>query len=148
MHQFSNQSINPSIRPSIYPSDLASIIPSSHTGSHARRQGRTHARTCKSTHLFILCPSRPSIARIPTRTFRHAHIYAYIHAYSTGPVAQLAARQVCNLSSPGVVISMSSQIAFVEIGHKELVSTAILSLPLNQGRQLSLTGESMCCLYW
>ena len=92
MHPFSYQSINPSIRPSIYPSDLASIIPSSHTGSHARRQGRTHALThmytCKSTHLFILCPPRPSIARIHTRTFRHAHIYAYIHAYSTGPGAQ------------------------------------------------------------
>ena len=27
----------------------------------------------------------------------------------------------------------------------ELVSIAILSLPLNQVRQLSLTGESMCC---
>ena len=42
---------------------------------------------------------------------------------------------------------MSSQIAFVKIGHDELVSTAILSLRLNQVRQLSLTGKSMCCLY-
>ena len=103
MHPFSNPSINPSIhtiRPSIYPSDLASIIPSSHAGSHARRQGRAHVHTrtytCKSTHLSILCPSRPSVARIYTRTFRHAHIYAYMHAYSTGPVVQLA---ICNLSS-------------------------------------------------
>ena len=55
--------------------------------------------TCKFTHLSIFCPSRPSVARIRTRTFRHAHIYTYIHAYSTGPVAQLAARQICNLSS-------------------------------------------------
>ena len=89
--------------PSIYPSDLASIRPSSHTESHTRRQGRTHACThmctCKSTHLLILCPSRPSVACIHTRTFRHAHIYAYIHAYSRGPVTQLAARQICNLSS-------------------------------------------------
>ena len=47
-------------------------------------------------------------------------------------------------------MSMSSQKAFVEIGHEELVSTAILSQPLNQNqvRQLSLTGGSMCCLYW
>ena len=96
-------SIHPSICLSIYPSDLASIRPSSHTESHTRWQGCTHACThvctCKSTHLLILCPSRPSVACIHTRTFRHAHIYAYIHAYSTGPVTQLAARQICNLSS-------------------------------------------------
>ena len=100
------RSIHPSIRPSIYPSDLASIIPSLHTRSHAAGRvahtcthARTHMYTCKSTHLSILCPSCPSVARIHTRTFSHAHIYAYMHAYSTGPIAQLAARQNCNLSS-------------------------------------------------
>ena len=54
---------------------------------------------CKSTHLSILCLSRPSVTGIHNRTFRYANIYAYMHAYSTGPVAQLAARQICNLSS-------------------------------------------------
>ena len=38
---------------------------------------------------------------------------------------------------------MSSQIAFVEIGHDKLVSESVLSLLLNQVRQLSLTGESV-----
>ena len=55
---------------------------------------------------------------------------------------------ICLLSRGRDIEPMSSQIAFVEIGHDELVSTAILSLPLNQVRQLSLTGERMCCLYW
>ena len=64
---------------------------------------RTHMYTCKSTHLSILCPSHPSVACIHTCMFRHVHIYAYMHTYSTGPVAQLAAQlaaqQICNLSS-------------------------------------------------
>ena len=102
IHLANHRSTHPSVRPSIFPSDLASIIPSSHTGSHARTQGRAHVHTrtytCKSTHLSILCPSRPSVARIHTRTLRHAHIYAYMRAYSKGPAAQLTARQICNLS--------------------------------------------------
>ena len=60
---------------------------------------------CKSTHLFILCPSRPSrpsVARIHTRTFRHAKIYANMHAYATGPVAQWQrGRSVICLQSRG-----------------------------------------------
>ena len=73
-----------------------------------------------------------------------------MHAYPMGPVAQLAARQICNQSRGRDIEPMSSQIAFVGIDHDELVSTAILSLPLNKVRQLSLTGKSMCCLpvYW
>ena len=39
------------------------------------------------------------------------------------------------------------QHSFVEIGH-EIISTAILSLPLIQVRQLSVTGEKMCTKYW
>ena len=99
-----HRSIHPSIRPSIYPSDLvfhSRAQGHTHAGrvAHTCTHPRTHMYTCKSTHLSILCPSRPSVARIHTRTFRHAHICAYMHAYSTGPVAQLAARQICNLSS-------------------------------------------------
>ena len=36
--------------------------------------------------------------------------------------------------------------SFVEIGH-EIISTAILSLPLIQAEQLSVTGERMCPKY-
>ena len=39
------------------------------------------------------------------------------------------------------------QHSFVEIGHK-IISTAILSLPLIQEGQLSVTGERMCTKYW
>ena len=37
--------------------------------------------------------------------------------------------------------------SFVEIGH-EIISTAILSPPLIQEGQLSVTGERMCTKYW
>ena len=39
------------------------------------------------------------------------------------------------------------QHSFVEIWH-EIISTAILSLPLIQEGQLSVTGERMCTTYW
>ena len=35
----------------------------------------------------------------------------------------------------------------MEIGH-EIIYTAILSLPLIQEGQLSVTGERMCTVYW
>ena len=39
------------------------------------------------------------------------------------------------------------QHSFVDIGH-EIISTAILSLPLIRVGQLSVTGEWMCTKYW
>ena len=39
------------------------------------------------------------------------------------------------------------QHSFVKIGH-EIISTAILSLPLIQVGQLSVTGKRMCTKYW
>ena len=39
------------------------------------------------------------------------------------------------------------QYSFVEIGH-EIISMAILSLPLIQEGQLSVTDERMCIKYW
>ena len=39
------------------------------------------------------------------------------------------------------------QHSFVEIGH-EIISMAILSVPLIQEWQLSVTGERMCTKYW
>ena len=39
------------------------------------------------------------------------------------------------------------QHSFVEFGH-EIISTAILSLPLIQEGQLSVTGERICTKYW
>ena len=39
------------------------------------------------------------------------------------------------------------QHSFVKIGH-EIISTAILSLPLIQVGQLSVIGERMCTKYW
>ena len=37
--------------------------------------------------------------------------------------------------------------SYVEIGH-EIISTAIISLPLIKVGQLSFTGERMCTKYW
>ena len=39
------------------------------------------------------------------------------------------------------------QHSFVEIGH-EIISTAILSLPLIEEGQLSVTGKRICTKYW
>ena len=39
------------------------------------------------------------------------------------------------------------QHSFVETGH-EIIATTILSLPLIQGGQLSVTGERMCTKDW
>ena len=39
------------------------------------------------------------------------------------------------------------QHSFVEVGH-EIISKAILSLPLIQVRQLSVAGKKMCTKYW
>ena len=97
IHASIDPSIHPSIWSSIYHSILAHRVTRMQAGSCTRAQ--THIHTCKSTHLSILCPSRPSVACIHTRTFRHAYIYAYIYAYSKGLVAQLAAWKICNLSS-------------------------------------------------
>ena len=149
--KFSNPSLNPSIRLSIYPSDLASMHLSSHTGSQARRRGRTHAHTITHAHTCThlnppIPPSSvsPSVAHIHTHTLsthalEHAHTYTYMYAYSPGPVAQFAARQICNLSSiPGRDIEpKSSLITSVEIGH-EIVSTAIFFLPLDPVRTPNL----------
>ena len=41
----------------------------------------------------------------------------------------------------------SSHITFVETGH-EIISKAILILPLIQVGRLPLTGERICTLYW
>ena len=39
------------------------------------------------------------------------------------------------------------QHSFVQMGY-EIISTAIISLPLIQVGQLSVTGERMCLQYW
>ena len=113
---------------------LAYRVTRTQAGSRTRAHthAHTHMYTFKSTSLSILCPPvHPSPtcthARSGTHTFEHAHIYTYMymHAYSPGPVAQLAARQIVIwLQSRGRDIeSMSSQMTFVEIGHGT-VSTA------------------------
>ena len=39
-------------------------------------------------------------------------------------------------------------VAFHKFDHENLISTAILSLPLIQEGQLSVTDERMCTKYW
>ena len=74
------------------------------------------------------------------KTLSHLSIY-----HLPCPVAQLAARQICNLSS----IQGSWYRATVQPNNFcGNWSWDIVSLPLNQVRQMSLTDESMCSLYW
>ena len=73
----------------------------------------------------------------------------------------IAKMSLCYTSGPGCSVGCASdwysegcgfdhpirQHSFVEIGH-EIISMAILSLPLIQVGQFSVTGERMCTKYW
>ena len=50
-----------------------------------------------------------------------------------------------NFDSNKETLSLSRQLSFVEIDH-EIFSTVILSLPLIQEGQLSVSGERMCTI--
>ena len=125
-----NSAIQLSIHPSVHLSIWSSIYPRTQGHKNAGRVAHTHIHTCSATH-----------------TLEHAHTYAYIYACSPGLVAQLAAWQICKQSRSCDIEPKSSQITSVGIGH-EVVSTAILFLLLNQVQHFSLTGKSMCSLYW
>ena len=58
-------------------------------------------------------------------------------------VAQLDAPSNCRPGGPGFNLRQGRQHSFVEIDH-EIFSTVILSLPLIQEGQLSVSGERMC----
>ena len=74
---------------------------------------------------------------------RHKYIKNLIHP---GTIAQSDAPPPGMQAVTGSILT-SSNIFFVEIGH-EVLSTAILSLPLIQAGQLSVTGEGVCTKYW
>ena len=63
----------------------------------------------------------------------------YQNEMGSASVAQLDARPTGGSTPPG------RQHSFVEIGHK-IFSTVILSLPLIQEGQLSVSGERMCTI--
>ena len=99
-HSLLHLSIDQSIRLSIYTFDLASVCPSPHVRSHTRVRTQTH--TFKSLHPSILSPSvhmrtrRLRQARTHMSTHTHIHVHTCITYF---PIAQLAARQICNLTS-------------------------------------------------
>ena len=61
-------------------------------------------------------------------------------------VAQLDARPTGDQEFAGST-QPSRQHSFVEIDH-EIFSSVILSLPLIQEEQISVSGERMCTVYW
>ena len=63
----------------------------------ARSLAPSHSPSHPPTHSLTLSPAYTH-ARSDTHAFELAPIYTYMHAYSPGPVAQFAARQICNLS--------------------------------------------------
>ena len=67
--------------------------------------------------------------------------------YETEPasVAQLDELSSCRPGGPGLNPCQVRQHSFVEIDH-EIFSTVILSLPLIQEGQLSVSGERMCTI--
>ena len=74
-------------------------------------------------------------------------IYRYIYHSALTKLNRPGAEARSDPLPPGYgrswVRSSDRQHSFVEIGH-EIISTAILSLPLIQEGQLSVTGEGMC----
>ena len=67
-----------------------------------------------------------------------------LYRHSPASVAQLDARPTGDQEVAGS-IPPDRQHSFVEIGH-EIISTVILSLPLIQEWQLSVSGERMCTI--
>ena len=65
--------------------------------------------------------------------------------YTPASVAQLDAPSDWRPGGRGFDPRRGRQHSFVEIDH-EMFSTVILSLPLNQEGQLSVSGERMCTL--
>ena len=68
-----------------------------------------------------------------------------IHSVETDSVAQLDAPSDWRPGGRGFNPRRGRQHPFVEINH-EIFSTAILSLPLIQEGQLSVSGERMCTI--
>ena len=64
-----------------------------------------------------------------------------------GPVARPNARPPVVFRRSRVPSFSPAKHSYEEIGH-EIISTAILSLPLIQAGQLSVSGERMCTKYW
>ena len=62
------------------------------------------------------------------------------HIIMTGAVARSAACPLGIQAAPSSILTSST---FFRFGH-EIISTAILSLPLIQEEQLSVTGERIC----
>ena len=70
-----------------------------------------------------------------------------VASYFTFAHAKLGRRRVLLVADGRGFDPHFRQYSFVETGH-EIISTAILSLPLIQEVQLSVTGERMCTEYW
>ena len=64
---------------------------------------------------------------------------------STGPRNPVCSKSDCRFRGRSSILAQSH--TFVEIDY-EIISAAILLLPLIQGGLLSVTNESMCTKYW
>ena len=75
----------------------------------------------------------------------HIHLILYLHTLVPASVAQLDAPSDWRPGGHGFNPRRGRQHSFVEIDH-EIFSTVILSLPLIQEGQLSVSGERMCTI--
>ena len=75
----------------------------------------------------------------------YIYIYMYIYIYIPASVAQLDVLSDWRPGGRGFNPRRGRQHSFVEIDH-EIFSTVILSLPLIQEGQLSVSGERMCTI--
>ena len=80
-----------------------------------------------------------------TQMHTHKHTHTHTHTHMPASVAQLDAPSVWRPGGRGFNPRRGRQHSFVEIDH-EIFSTVILSLPLIQEGQLSISGERMCTI--
>ena len=73
------------------------------------------------------------------------YTYAYAYVFVLASVAQMDAPSDWRPGGRGFNPCRGRQYSFVEIAH-EIFSTVILSLPLIQEGQLSVSGERMCTI--
>ena len=90
----------------------------------------------KPTDLDLYCLQRQCIYRFSRTRVNHG---------TSASVAQLDAPSDWRLGGRGFNPRRGWQLSFVEIDH-EIFSTVILSLPLIQEGQLSVSGERMCTI--
>ena len=130
---------------------MVSLLPMSYKQSHRSIPERFSASR-RSPHGF---PHREAVVVVWLwpRSCEHSHRSIPVFRIDLTSISPISPASVAQLDAPsdwrpggrGFNPRRGRQHSFVEIDH-EIFSTVILSLPLNQEGQLSVSGERMCTI--